>query len=281
MLWQELQYVFYERTMFYFNIEPDVNFHSVRLPHAENPRGLTRYPCRVNGIPNRFDFYRRQNWFSRIMRANITVALPSTCTSAPSVVGGETLQTIPGRDLACKSGPHYVAVAKVAWLLQHATSLQELMVRVTVRDSSDSRRRTQPINPQPEGWWGVLEPFHRFKNIIKEIELIHITDTSTIRLRFQNQEWCLDFHVGDNKSTSIIRRCPDPNFEPLPGNHWGSYNCVAGACPCGCSFEDSSSEDGEAEEESENISLQRLDAVQIESLLLRIVGNSMVGAEDS
>jgi hypothetical protein len=257
-LWQELQQTFYERTVFHFRMEPDVDFRSVRLPSAAgNPRGLARYPCLVRGMANRFGFYRRPNWYSRIMRATVSVKLPSACTSAApgrdGGAGGGALLSIPGRDLACKSGPHYVAVAKAAWLLQHAVSLQELTVEVTVQDPPESRR-TGSTNSRPEEWVGLMEPFLVFKRVMKMASMYRKSSSSTAGIIFANDDWCSDFHIGYNRSESVIRRCPDPNFELLPGNHWGSYVCIEGSCPCGRSFEDTSSQNWAAENETEYVS---------------------------
>jgi hypothetical protein len=252
MLWQELQHTFYERTHFHFDMEPNVDFRSVSLP-ADDPRGLTHYPCRVSGMPSRFGFYRRPCWYARITRATVAVKLPSTCTSAPSGARGPALRRIPGRDLACKAGPHYVAVAKVAWLLQHAVSLRELKVEVTVRDPPE-RSGNQPTSDGADEWRGLMEPFIIFKDAMKMATLYRKTSSSTVGIIFDNGSWCSDFHMGPNRSNSVIRRCLDPNFELLPGNHWGSYICVDGACPCGRGFEDISSQNETAEEETEHIS---------------------------
>ena len=267
-LWQELQDAFYERTVFHFTMEPDVDFRSVRLPRADGPRGLARHPCRVGGMPNRFDFYRRPNWYSRVRRATVTVTVPSACTSAPAAAGGgaPALLRIPGRDLACKSGPHYVAVAKAAWLLQHAVSLRELTVEVTVRDPAQSRRGSRSFADRPEEWWGLMEPFLVFKNAVKMANMYRKTKSSTAGLIFANEDWCSDFHVGHNRSTSVVRRCTDPNFELLPGNHWGSYVSIEGACPCGRSSGDTSSRDEKVE--AEDMSRSRVEDQTTEPVVL-------------
>jgi hypothetical protein len=255
LFWQELQDTYYSRARFDFSMEPDVDFRSVRLPDAraaaDGPRALARFLCRVSGMPSRFDFYRRSNWFSRVERANVDVTVPSVCTNGPAAEGGKAaLLTIPGRDLACKSGPHYVAVAKAAWLLAHAVSLRELTLRVTVQGPQELGSDSPVFGERPEKWWGLMEPFVGFKSVVRLAVMYRNTRTSTAGLIYANDEWCSDFHVGYSRSSSVVRRCPDPTFEPLPGNHWGSYVSIGGVCPCGRSFEDLSSHDGKAEDDT-------------------------------
>jgi hypothetical protein len=261
-LWQELQDAFYARTVFYFVAEPDAGFRNVRLPRATDGGsdggggggggGIVRHPCRVGGMPNRFDFYRRPNWFSRIVHAKVAVTVPSLACAATDPPGSDSearedaapaLLRIPGRDLACKSGPHYVAVAKAAWLMQHAVSLRDLTVSVTVLDPAEPARRwpRPPPIERAEEWWGLVEPFVIFKHAVKLVCVYRKTKSTTVGIIFSTEDWCSDFHVGYNRPTSVIRRCPDPIFELLPGNHWGSYISIEGACPCGRSYKEISS----------------------------------------
>jgi hypothetical protein len=212
-VWEELQDNFFSHTAFAFVLTPDINFDYLRVLRSkhqdpDNTVHTDREPVPVNvaGIPSSPSIYSHDSWLGRVKHLHVDLHIQDLsnfhsihyqATKSES----ELLQT-------CKTSGYYVAVAKVAWLLRFARSLQDLHITVVVKDGE----KLDYTNIDCPTWWSFLKPLKS----IPGIKSIHFMNDSMTPRNWSVFEPPPPTHDG-------MVLCPEPRFGGAIAENWGAY----------------------------------------------------------